>query len=87
MQFTAQDAHYRRHYPTTQYSIIEVQGVPVGRLNRPYYFKQNAYEYEQEVRFVLASEPVHLATEGGIVRKVNASKYEQLLQELVAKEY
>src|SRR5258708_34610395 len=32
MQFAAQDAHYRRHYPTAQYSIIEVQGVPVGRL-------------------------------------------------------
>jgi len=32
MQFTAQDAHYRRHYPNTQYSIIEVQGLPAGRL-------------------------------------------------------
>jgi ribosomal protein S18 acetylase RimI-like enzyme len=32
MQFTAQDAHYRRHYPTAQYSIIEVRGVPAGRL-------------------------------------------------------
>ena len=32
MQFVAQDAHYRRHYPTAQYSIIEVQGVPAGRL-------------------------------------------------------
>jgi ribosomal protein S18 acetylase RimI-like enzyme len=32
MQFAAQDADYRRHYPTAQYSIIEVQGVPVGRL-------------------------------------------------------
>jgi GNAT superfamily N-acetyltransferase len=31
-QFTAQDAHYRQHYPTAQYSIIEVQGVPAGRL-------------------------------------------------------
>jgi ribosomal protein S18 acetylase RimI-like enzyme len=33
MQFAAQDAHYRRHYPTAQYSIIEVQGVPAGRLS------------------------------------------------------
>jgi ribosomal protein S18 acetylase RimI-like enzyme len=32
MQFTAQDAHYRRHYPTAQYSIIEVQEAPAGRL-------------------------------------------------------
>ena len=32
MQFAAQDAHYRRHYPTAQYSIIEVQEVPAGRL-------------------------------------------------------
>ena len=32
MQFAAQDADYRRHYPAAQYSIIEVQGVPVGRL-------------------------------------------------------
>jgi ribosomal protein S18 acetylase RimI-like enzyme len=31
-QFAAQDAHYRRHYPAAQYSIIEVQGVPAGRL-------------------------------------------------------
>ncbi len=32
MQFAAQDAHYRQHYPTAQYSIIEVQGAPAGRL-------------------------------------------------------
>jgi len=32
MQFTAQDTDYRRHYPGAQYSIIEVQGVPAGRL-------------------------------------------------------
>jgi ribosomal protein S18 acetylase RimI-like enzyme len=32
MQFAAQDAHYRRYYPSAQYSIIEVQGVPAGRL-------------------------------------------------------
>jgi ribosomal protein S18 acetylase RimI-like enzyme len=32
MQFGAQDADYRRHYPAAQYAIIEVQGVPAGRL-------------------------------------------------------
>jgi hypothetical protein len=42
-------------------------------INRPYYFKQDAYDYEQEVRFAIACEPVQLATDGGIVRKVNAS--------------
>lgn len=31
-QFTAQDAHYRQHYPTAQYSIIERDGVAIGRL-------------------------------------------------------
>lgn len=31
-QFTAQDAHYRAHYPTAEYSIIECDGVAVGRL-------------------------------------------------------
>jgi GNAT superfamily N-acetyltransferase len=32
MQFDAQDADYRRNYPDAQYSIIEVQGEPAGRL-------------------------------------------------------
>ena len=32
MQFTAQDSHYRQHYPTAEYSVIEVSGIPVGRL-------------------------------------------------------
>ena len=32
MQFAAQDADYRRNYPDAQYSIIEVRGVPAGRL-------------------------------------------------------
>ncbi len=31
-QFTAQDAHYRAHYPTAVYAVIEEGGVPVGRL-------------------------------------------------------
>jgi len=48
-------------------------------INRPYYFKQNAYEYEQEVRFVIACEPVQLAADGGIVRKVNASLIDEVL--------
>jgi GNAT superfamily N-acetyltransferase len=32
MQFDAQNADYRRNYPDAQYSIIEVKGVPAGRL-------------------------------------------------------
>lgn len=32
MQFAAQNTDYRRHYPDAQYSIIEVRGVPAGRL-------------------------------------------------------
>ena len=32
MQFAAQDADYKRNYPAAQYSIIEVQGIPAGRL-------------------------------------------------------
>ena len=32
MQFAAQDTDYRRNYPTAQFSIIEVRGVPAGRL-------------------------------------------------------
>jgi ribosomal protein S18 acetylase RimI-like enzyme len=31
MQFAAQDTDYRKNYPTAQFSIIEVQWVPVGR--------------------------------------------------------
>lgn len=32
MQFTAQDAHYRQHYPTAEYDVIESAEKPVGRL-------------------------------------------------------
>lgn len=32
MQFAAQDTHYRQHYPTAEFSVIEVSGVLVGRL-------------------------------------------------------
>ena len=32
MQFTAQDTHYRQHYPTADFSAIEVSGTLVGRL-------------------------------------------------------
>jgi ribosomal protein S18 acetylase RimI-like enzyme len=32
MQFTAQDTHYRLHYPTAEYSVIEVSEIPIGRL-------------------------------------------------------
>jgi ribosomal protein S18 acetylase RimI-like enzyme len=31
-QFTAQDTHYRRHYPGAALDVIEVDGVPAGRL-------------------------------------------------------
>jgi GNAT superfamily N-acetyltransferase len=32
MQFTAQDAHYRQHYPTADFQVIEINGIPAGRL-------------------------------------------------------
>jgi ribosomal protein S18 acetylase RimI-like enzyme len=32
MQFVAQDTHYRQHYPTAEFSIIELEGMPAGRL-------------------------------------------------------
>lgn len=32
MQFTAQDAHYRQHYPTAAYFVIEHCGQAIGRL-------------------------------------------------------
>ena len=32
MQFEAQSAHYREHYPTAEYSIIECDGNAAGRL-------------------------------------------------------
>ncbi|MCU1390032.1 MAG: Acetyltransferase, family [Ilumatobacteraceae bacterium] len=31
-QFTAQDASYRDNYPDAQFSVVELDGVPVGRL-------------------------------------------------------
>src|ERR687898_782238 len=31
-QFSAQDAHYREHYPGATLDVIEVDGEPVGRL-------------------------------------------------------
>ncbi len=31
-QFTAQDAHYRKHYPSAQYFVVEKHGSPIGRL-------------------------------------------------------
>jgi ribosomal protein S18 acetylase RimI-like enzyme len=43
-QFAAQDAHYRRHYPTAQHLIIEVQDVPAGRLY--------VDRWEKEIRIV-----------------------------------
>src|SRR4051812_48280412 len=32
MQFAAQTAHYRQHYPEAQISVIERAGAPAGRL-------------------------------------------------------
>ena len=32
MQFNAQTAHYRAHYPTAEYYVIERAGTPAGRL-------------------------------------------------------
>ena len=31
-QFAAQDAHYRQHYPTAEFSVIECCGAAIGRL-------------------------------------------------------
>jgi ribosomal protein S18 acetylase RimI-like enzyme len=31
-QFAAQDSHYRQHYSTAQFSVLERGGVPAGRL-------------------------------------------------------
>jgi GNAT superfamily N-acetyltransferase len=31
-QFTAQAEHYRKHYPTAEYAVIEKDGAPAGRL-------------------------------------------------------
>lgn len=39
-QFDAQYAHYRQHYPTAQFLIIEHDSKPVGRV----YFEQTAKE-------------------------------------------
>lgn len=32
MQFDAQDAHYRQHYPGARFEVIESAGVAIGRL-------------------------------------------------------
>lgn len=44
MQFTAQDHYYREKYPKAQYSVILVNGQPVGRL----YLDRNS----QEIRII-----------------------------------
>jgi GNAT superfamily N-acetyltransferase len=31
-QFQAQDRHYREHYPEASFDVVELDGVPVGRL-------------------------------------------------------
>ncbi len=40
MQFQAQDAHYRQHYPTAQYFVIEADKVPAGRLYVDHWAKE-----------------------------------------------
>jgi hypothetical protein len=42
-----------------------------ARFSRPYYFKQEAYKYEQEIRFVVACEPKSTGFEGGVLLKVD----------------
>lgn len=32
MQFMAQDNHYRAHFPTARFDVVELRAVPVGRL-------------------------------------------------------
>jgi GNAT superfamily N-acetyltransferase len=32
MQFRAQTEHYRLHYPTAEYQMIELDGIPIGRM-------------------------------------------------------
>jgi ribosomal protein S18 acetylase RimI-like enzyme len=32
MQFHAQDTHYRTHYPTSTFDLIELERTPIGRL-------------------------------------------------------
>lgn len=32
MQFTAQDRHYRSHYPAARFDVVEGDGAPIGRL-------------------------------------------------------
>jgi len=55
MQFDAQDADYRRNYPDAQYSIIEMQGEPAGRL----YVDRS----EKEIRIIdIALLPEHRRT-------------------------
>jgi hypothetical protein len=48
--------------------------------DRPYYFKQEAYEYEHEIRFVVACDPKTTGWKGGIIRHVNP---EQLIEEVL----
>ena len=39
--------------------------------DRPYYFKQEAYKYESEIRFVVACEPITIGFRGGILLRVD----------------
>ena len=51
-QSTAQDAHYRQHYPTAEFSIVEREGAAVGRLY--------VDRWEREIRIMdIALLPAH----------------------------
>ena len=39
-QFEAQDTHYRKHYPTAEYHIVEVGGVRAGRMYVDRWFRE-----------------------------------------------
>lgn len=51
-QSTAQDAHYRQHYPSAEFSIVEREGAAVGRLY--------VDRWEREIRIMdIALLPAH----------------------------
>ena len=64
-QFEAQSRHYFAHYPRGRFALIELQGVPIGRLL--------VAEYSQQLRLVdIALLPSHqrLGIGGALVRQL-----------------
>jgi hypothetical protein len=59
--------------PTPSPATIRTPPRGANRKSKAKSRRGRAYEYEQEVRFVLAADPVHLENNGGIVRKVSSS--------------